>query len=57
MIEDKVCPKCGYQTYIQADLTWNSEKQDWVIADISSEINCAKCGNTYKVTDCKNVEK
>jgi len=56
MIKEKVCPKCGTDTYVQADLSWDSFKQDWVVAWTNTEIYCAKCGHTYKITDCKNIE-
>ena len=54
-IWNKVCPKCDYDTYVIADLTWDVEKQDWRIAYTSNEVNCVKCGHTYKVTEAKNI--
>ncbi len=56
MILNKVCPKCEYDTYVIADLTWDLNKQDWRIADMNHEINCAHCGHTYKITEAKNIE-
>ena len=55
MIKEKVCPKCGADTYIQADVSWDAKKQEWVIAWTNQEVHCAKCGHDYKVSEIKDI--
>ena len=55
MIKQKVCPKCGYDAYIQADLRWDEDKQDWKVVWTDDTIHCAKCFHEYHLKDVKDV--
>jgi hypothetical protein len=56
MIKQKVCPKCDYDVYLVADLSWDAEKQDWKIVWTNDEVHCARCGHDFKLKDCKVIE-
>ena len=56
MIKQKVCPKCGYDVYIKADLSWDDALQDWEVVWIGNQIHCANCSNEFKMAEIKDIE-
>jgi|694.fasta_scaffold104699_6 hypothetical protein len=55
MIKQKVCPKCGYDVYIKADLSWDEVKQNWEVVWTNDQISCARCHNEFRIKDIKDV--
>lgn len=54
-IKHKVCPNCGNDVYMQADLSWNDDTQDWAVVWTNHQIHCASCHHEFSLKDIKDI--